>query len=68
METVSFLLSKIGMIGLQFETWVILLLILAFTLALRHLTRRGAVIDAAIIIGTVLVVMLLIGGLLFAPL
>ena len=68
METVSFLLSKIVMIGLQFETWVIILLILAFTLALRHFARHGAVIDAAIIIGTVLVVMLLIGGLLFAPL
>ena len=68
METVSFLLSKIGMIGLQVETWVILLPILAYILALRYLARRGAVIHAAIIIGTVLVVMLLIGGLLFAPL
>ena len=68
METVSFLFSKIVMIGLQVETWVIILLILAFTLALRHSARHGAVTHAAIIIGTVLVVMLIIGGLLFAPL
>jgi len=68
METASFLLSKIVMIGLQVETWVIILLILAFTLALRHFARHGAVIDAAIITGTVLVVILLTGSILFAPL